>query len=273
MSGAPVIRRGFASLPHGQVHYAECGPDDAPAVLLLHQSPRSWAEYRAVLPRLGTRLHAIAMDTAGFGDSQPLPGTAAVEGWAEVAVQLLDAVGIARAHVVGHHTGGVIAVELAARHGEHVASLVLSSTPVTDAAFRRARSERPPIDAVERRDDGGHLAELWRRRQAFYPPGRPDLLQAFVADALKVADVEDGHRAVAAYRMEERFAALVQPTLLIHAPEDPFAAPHLAHWRALLPHAQVAEIAGGGVPLPDQLPEAFAQAVLRFIDSHPTRSP
>ena len=45
---------------------------------------------------------------------------------------------IARAHVVGHHTGGVIAIELAARAPERVASLTLSSTPYTDAEFRRA---------------------------------------------------------------------------------------------------------------------------------------
>jgi pimeloyl-ACP methyl ester carboxylesterase len=263
-----AIRRAYADLPHGQMHYAACGDPRAPAVLLLHQTPRSWAEYRGVLPLLGARYRAIAMDTAGFGESDPLPGPASIEGWAAVAVQLLDALGIARAHVVGHHTGGVIAVELAVRHADRVGSLVLSSTPVTDAAFRRARAERPPIDAVEPSENGDHLAALWRKRQAFYPPRRPDLLHAFVLDALKVrGDVEGGHRAVASYRMEDRIAALRQPTLLIHAPDDPYASPHVSEWRALLPHAQVVDIAGGMVPLPDQLPDAYAQAVLRFLDA------
>lgn len=260
---APV-RRAFAALAHGQVHYAECGDAGAPAVLLLHQTPRSWAEYREVLPMLGDRFRAIAMDTAGFGDSQPVsePG---IEAWAAVAVQLLDALGVQRAHVVGHHTGGVIAVEMAAAHGDRVASLVLSSTPLTDAAFREARRRRPPIDAVAFQADGSHLAALWQRRQAFYPPGRPELLHAFVADAMKVADVEAGHRAVASYRMEDRIDRLRQPTLLVHAPDDPFAAPHTAHWQARLPHALVATIDGGGVPLPDQCPQAFARAVLDFL--------
>jgi len=263
------VRRAYAELPHGQVHYAACGAEHAPAILLLHQTPRSWAEYREVLPRLGERYRAIAMDTAGFGDSDPVPGAASIEDWARVAVQVLDALGIARAHVVGHHTGGVIAVELAARHAARVGALVLSSTPYTDAAFRRARAERPPIDAVEPCDDGAHLAALWRKRQAFYPARRPDLLHAFVLDALKVRgdDVEGGHRAVGAYRIEDRIAAIRQPTLLIHAPDDPFAAPHTAPWRAHLPQAQAVEIAGGMVPLPDQLPDAFADAVLGFLDA------
>jgi pimeloyl-ACP methyl ester carboxylesterase len=157
---------------------------------------------------------------------------------------------------------------LAARHSGRVRSLVLSSTPYTDEAFRRARAGRPPIDAVEASADGAHLAALWRKRQAFYPAGRPDLLHAFVLDALKVrGDVEGGHRAVASYRMEERIAAITQPTLVIRAPDDPFASPHAADWCERLPQARLVEIAGGMVPLPDQLPQAFAQAVAKFLEA------
>jgi len=262
------IRRAYADLAHGQVHHAECGDVSAPAVLLLHQTPRSWAEYRAVLPLLGTRYRALAMDTAGFGNSDGLSGPASIEAWAGVAAALLQTLGIAQAHVVGHHTGGVIAVELAARHAHCVRSLVLSSTPYTDEAFRRARAEHPPIDAVQPSGDGEHLALLWRRRQAFYPARRPDLLHAFVADALKVqGDVEAGHRVVASYRMEDRIDAITQPTLVIRAPDDPFAGPHAADWLQRLPQARLIEIAGGMVPLPDQLPEAFAQAVIAFLDA------
>jgi pimeloyl-ACP methyl ester carboxylesterase len=264
------IVRGYARLPHGQVHYAECGARDAPAVLLLHQSPRSWAEYREVLPLLGARYRAIAMDTAGFGASDPTPGPASIEAWAAVAAQFLDQLGVQQAHVVGHHTGGVIAVELAARHASRVRSLVLSSTPYTDAEFRRVRAQRPPIDAVEPSEDGSHLAALWRKRQGFYPPGRPDLLQAFVQDALQASgDVEGGHRAVASYRMEERVASVTQPALVIRAGADPFAAPHAQHWLQLLPQAQLTDIPEGMVPLPDQMPQAFAQAVLRFLEAQP----
>ena len=261
------IRRAFVDLSVGQVHCASCGDTAAPAVLLLHQTPRSWLEYREVLPLIGARFHAIAMDTPGFGDSAALQGPASIEGWAAVAAELLDALSIVQAHVVGHHTGGVIALHLAAAHAPRVASLVLSSTPFTGEAFRRARRERPPIDAVEPSGDGSHLAALWQRRQSFYPPGRPDLLEAFVRDALKVSgDVEGGHRAVASYRMEDHIGRVTQPTLLIGASDDPFAAPHLPELQAQLPHARTAEIAGGMVPLPDQLPEAFAQAVLELVE-------
>lgn len=265
---APTIERAYARLPHGQVHYAACGVAHAPALLLLHQTPRSWAEYRAVLPWLGAEYRAIAMDSAGFGESDPLP-VPSIEAWADVAVRLLDALGIERCHVVGHHTGGVIAAELAARQTRRVGALVLSSTPFTNEAFRRARADHPAIDAVEPSADGAHLALLWQRRQPFYPRDRPDLLHAFVLDAMKVrGDLEAGHRAVAAYRIEDRITSIRQPTLLIRAPGDPFAAPHAAEWQAHLPQAEVVDIAGGMVPLPDQLPQAFADAVLRFLRMH-----
>ena len=266
-----TIRRAFADLSVGQVHYAACGDASAPAVLLLHQSPRNWAEYREVLPLVGARYRAIAMDTAGFGDSADGGVPASIAQWARVACELLDALGIARADVVGHHTGGVIAVELAVAFPGRVRSLVLSSTPYTGEAFRIARAERPPIDEVAPSEDGSHLAALWQRRQGFYPEGRPDLLEAFVRDALKVGHrVEEGHRAVASYRMEERIGRVTQPALIIRATADPFAAPHAQELLHHLPQARIVDIEGGMVPLPDQMPEAFAQAVLDFLSTLPS---
>lgn len=263
-----TIRRAFADLSVGQVHYAACGDVGAPAVLLLHQSPRSWAEYRGVLPLLGARYRAIAMDTAGFGDSSDGGVPASIAQWARVACELLDALNVRQADVVGHHTGGVVAIELAASFPDRVRGLVLSSTPYTGEAFRIARALRPPIDDVAPSDDGSHLAALWQKRQGFYPPGRPDLLEAFVLDALKVGHrVEEGHRAVASYRMEERIGRVTQPALVIRATGDPFAAPHAEELRHHLPDARIVDIEGGMVPLPDQMPEAFAQTVLDFLST------
>ncbi len=260
------LKRAFADLSVGQVHYAECGDRNAPAVLLLHQSPRSYAEYRSVLPLIGAERRAIAMDTAGFGDSCAGDVPASIEQWARVACELLDSLGLQQADVVGHHTGGVIAVELAASFPDRVRSVVLSSTPYTGAAFRQARANSPPIDHVEPSADGSHLTALWQRRQGFYPADRPELLQAFVLDALKASgQLEDGHRAVASYRMEDRIHLVRQPALIIRAPQDPYASPHAHELQQLLTQACIVDIAGGMVPLPDQLPEPFARAVLDFL--------
>ena len=259
------MRRGFVDVPDGIVHYASAG--DGPPVLLLHQTPRSWDEYRDVLPLLGACFRAIAMDTIGFGDSSKPPWPASIEGFARVAVQLLDALRLERASVVGHHTGGVIALELAASYPDRVDRLVLSSTPLVDDEFRRTRAAGPAVDEVEPSEDGSHLTALWQQRMRFYPRGRPDLLTRFVLDALKAGELAvAGHRAVRAYDMEAKLPWVEAPALLIGAPDDPFAYPHLAPLAERLPGSRVVEIPGGTVPLPDQLPREFARVVVEFLD-------
>ncbi|MBS0318765.1 MAG: alpha/beta hydrolase, partial [Proteobacteria bacterium] len=50
---------------------------------------------------------------------------------------------------------------------------------------------------------------------------------------------------------------------------DPFAVRHATAWQAQLPSARVVDIPGGMVPLPDQMPQAFADAVLSFLQHRP----
>jgi pimeloyl-ACP methyl ester carboxylesterase len=266
------MHKAYVDLEFGQVHVVTAGA--GPTVLLLHQTPRSWREYEAVIPLLASHgFRVVAMDTVGFGESDQPEGPGSIEVWATAAGQVLDALDAERAHVVGHHTGGVIAVELAAQRPELVQSLVLSSTPFTDAAFRAARAERPPIDEVDVTDDGTWLTALWGRRQGFYPEGRADLLTAFVRDALVVIDrLEYGHRAVGSYRMEDRIAHVGAPVLIVRATDDPFASPHAAGMAAALDArcaATIVDIPGGMVPLPDQLPAEFVAAIVPFIRSLP----
>ena len=114
-----MIERSFVRIKSGLVHVAACGAGRP--ILLLHQTPRSWDEYREVLPLLGARYRAIAMDTVGFGDSQPLPeGTDSIEAWAEAAHEVLAALGHAVRQIMRQridsarfHIGICIAVPLA----------------------------------------------------------------------------------------------------------------------------------------------------------------
>lgn len=233
--------------PDGRLAYAEAGTGDA--VLLLHQTPRSRREYEAVLPLLASAgFRAIAMDTPGFGDSDPPgPGTASIERYAHAAGALLDALDAAPAAVVGHHTGGLVAFELAVRRPRLVRALVLSSTPYADAGFRAERAR-------------GALPD----REPFYPADRPDLLDAYRTDAGR-ASGEGGHSAVAAYEVEGKAERLRCPVLVVAAPCDPFAYPHAERWRAALRDARVVEIPGGTIPLPDHKPAEFAAAVTGFL--------
>ncbi len=269
MDGTTKVTRRFLETPAGAIHCAIAGPNQGDDVLLLHQTPRSWNEYREVLPLLGRRRRTIAIDTVGFGESSALPwGSDSIERWAEVALEVLDALKIERAHLVGHHTGAVIATDMAGRAPDRARSVVLSSAPFDDPQARAAQLESPAfVDDVTPHPDGSHVLDLWRTRAGFYPEGRVDLLEAFLIDALKAGRrAANGHQVVARYDMQAAVTRLRCPVLLVGAPEDPYAYPALEPMRAALPDAAVEIIQGGMVPLPDQFPEQFAAAVERFLD-------
>lgn len=259
-----VVKRGFADTADGQIHYAMAGKGEP--VLFIHQTPRSWDEYRDVLPIIGKHYRAIAMDTVGFGDSYKPEKIGSVEEYAGGVISFLDAMSIDRASLVGHHTGGVIAVEVAASYPERVEKLVLSSTPYVDEEDREQRKSRPPIDEVGFKKDGSHLTQLWQKRMAFYPKNRPDLLMRLVIDILKVGErMEEGHRAVGSYSMEEKTPLIKAPTLVLAGTMDPFSFPRMRPLAHSIKGSKTATIEGGMVPMPDQMPEKFAKAVMDFL--------
>jgi pimeloyl-ACP methyl ester carboxylesterase len=260
----PRTRRHFIDLREGQIHYAAAG--EGRRVLLLHQTPRSWDEYRDVLPLLGLRYHAIAMDTPGFGDSvKPPLGADSIEKWARTVVDLMDALGLDSASIVGHHTGAAIATEVAASQPSRVDALVLSSAALRAQPPAKVRL-KAPVDEVERKLDGSHLGELWQLRQAYYPDDAIDLLERFIIDALKAGPrASEGHHVVAGYDMASRLPLICCPVLLIAATEDPHAYPSIAALAELVQDARITEIVGGTVALPDHMPRAFGDAVSSFL--------
>ncbi|MFW5474311.1 alpha/beta fold hydrolase [Knoellia sp. CPCC 206450] len=93
-----------------------------PVVVLLHAGVADRRMWAPVTASLAADHHVVAPDLRGFGGT-PLPGEAYAD--ADDVVHLLDALGIERAAVVGASFGGRVALELATRHPDRVASLVL----------------------------------------------------------------------------------------------------------------------------------------------------
>ncbi|MBL7255570.1 alpha/beta fold hydrolase [Paractinoplanes lichenicola] len=261
------MTRGYAATPYGQMHYAELG--EGPAVLLLHQTPRSYDEFREVQPLLADGHRVIAMDMRGFGLSAPLPAPQTIEAIADGAFALLDALGIEQAAVLGHHTGGAVAIEMAAAAPHRTKALVLSSAPWTDAAYREGHANGPGVDEAETAEDGSHLTKLWALRQPYYPAGRPDLLDRFIRDALAPGvDPAEGHLACARYVMEDRIGLVTAPVLLIGGADDPFALPDVERLQKHLTNAvrvETAVIEGGTIPLMEQKAAEVAAVTLEFL--------
>lgn len=112
-----------------RVHVAEAGPADAPPVLLLHGWPQHWYMWRRVMAALGDEYRLLAPDLRGFGWTEAPGRGYDGETFAADQIALLDALGLERAHVVGHDWGGWTAMLLGILHAERVDRMVVCNAP------------------------------------------------------------------------------------------------------------------------------------------------
>jgi pyruvate dehydrogenase E2 component (dihydrolipoamide acetyltransferase) len=99
-------------------------PGAAP-VLLLHGFGSDLNSWMFTQPALAETGRAIALDLPGHGGSTKQVGAGDTDALIAAVASALDALGVARAHLVGHSLGGAVAAALAARLPDRVASLTL----------------------------------------------------------------------------------------------------------------------------------------------------
>jgi pimeloyl-ACP methyl ester carboxylesterase len=130
----------------GQLRVIDRNPDGKEVVLLVHGYGGSSASYRPIIDRLAERYRVIAVDLPGFGRSDKRTGDYSPMGMADVLARVLDAKGIARAHVVGHSWGSSVVLAFALRYPTRLDRLVVASSFVFDdqllPLFRWARASR-----------------------------------------------------------------------------------------------------------------------------------
>jgi pimeloyl-ACP methyl ester carboxylesterase len=121
------------------LHVARAGPEDGPAVVLLHGFPEPWSCWRhQVGPLAEAGYRVIVPDQRGYNTSDKPPRVAdyALDLLAADVIGLIDAAGRAKAAVVGHDWGGVVAWWVALRHPDRVERLAILNAP-HPVAFRR----------------------------------------------------------------------------------------------------------------------------------------
>jgi 3-oxoadipate enol-lactonase len=133
-----------------RIHYNAFGRRGAPAVLMIQglgADKHGWDMQRFML---APRYRVIAFDNRGAGRSDKPFGTYSIEQMADDAVAVLDADGVAAAHVVGASMGGAISQLMAVRHPTRVLSLTLACTACRNQPWRRELLERWMEAALER---------------------------------------------------------------------------------------------------------------------------
>jgi len=124
-------------------HITIDGPPGAPALLLVHSLGTSHRIWDRQAEALAGGFRVVRFDLRGHGLTELGAGPCSLEDLADDALGVLDALGIAAAHVAGVSIGGMVAQALAARAPARVRSLILCDTAMAI----------PPAD-------------LWRQRAA-----------------------------------------------------------------------------------------------------------
>jgi pimeloyl-ACP methyl ester carboxylesterase len=259
------MRKGYVDGPGGQIHYREEGHGEP--LLLLHQTASSGQQFVAASPHLvaaGRRV--IAMDVPGYGMSDLPSGEPSVESYVEAALALLDALGVKRAAILGHHTGATIALHLGWAHPGRVSHLVLNGTPLYTDEERPELLQRLPTEAPPIQEDGGHLLVPWKRRISFAIDSTPlDVVQRCVTETLSVRDhAWYAFQAVIPYPFEARLREIAIPTLLLTNTGDDIYRLTLRA-REARPDLPYVELAGGTHDIVDEQSEAWSAAVLDFL--------
>jgi pimeloyl-ACP methyl ester carboxylesterase len=260
------MKRYFFDTSYGQIHYIVEGPSSGSPVILLHQTPRSIDEYAEVIPILAQRYLVIAVDTLGYGNSDKPKDQPTIADYAETVRQLLDALKIEQANLVGHHTGAFIAMELAAAYPARVSTLANSGPIYMDEEARQLFTNQA-YEQWHVKADGSHYPEHWQRFTKWIAD--PAKLHRIVLDVMRAGEISEyGHYACFAYRMEDRLPLIQCPTLLIIGKKDIFAMMEKNRiFPKILPQAKEVYIEGGGIFLPTEKPEEFARLVMDFLQN------
>lgn len=243
-----------------------------PTLVFLHGiggRASGWAAIQQACAQAGYA--SLAWDMPGYGDS-PMIEPCTFDGLADALAALMDAQQLQQAVLVGHSLGGMVALQMWARHPERVAGLVLAASSPGfgqgSGDFQKAfiAQRLAPLEA------GQSMAEV---AQILVPtmvaPGYdgPGLAQAKACmGSITPAAYKAALSALVQFEQRSALPTITAPTLCIAAEHDRTAAPTVVQRMAeKIPHAQYLCLSGVGHLLTFEQPDSFARALLPFLRS------
>jgi pimeloyl-ACP methyl ester carboxylesterase len=267
-----------ARVDGGELEFVITGAGEP--VVLIHGAliAEAYAPFCAE-PAVNSRYRLLRYHRRGYAGSSPVKQPFSLAQQAADCRALLRHLGIGRAHVVGHSSGGVIALRLALEAPDVVHSLVLLEPGLLDVPSGVLLTE-PFGRALERYGAGDNegAADSFLR-WAFEPDYRswldrriPGAYQQFVADAETFFGVEMPSMQEWHFTREDA-RRITQPVLAVFGEES---ASHWPGWnevqerlREWLPQTEPFVLAGANHALQQKDPRGVADAVAPFLARHP----
>ncbi len=240
------------------LHYTEAGAHGE-ALILLHSGGMCGEEWKPQMATLARHFRTLAPDQPGHGASPMRAERLTIADCGRAVLELMDALGIARAHLCGSSMGGATALWLAVHHPARVAKLVLYRVSYHKNEHTHAGTRSMADPAYWR----GVGLDKWLSK-IHAPQGGPDAwMQVIgrVSDALDPASSDHTHTL-------DTLRALAAPTLVAVGDRDPLvpledalamfeAIPDSGLW--VMPYATHVTASN------TWRAEAFAQELVRFL--------
>jgi len=231
------------------------------------------AYWRDQVPAFAKSFEVVVHDHRGIGQSDHSRSAYTVERMAGDVVQLMDALSIAKAHIVGHSTGGAMAQVLALEHPQRLASVVIAASwTKADAYFRRLFALRREI--LVRLGPATYLQaatlllypSFWiSRNNERLRQLEAQLLATFSPPEIVLSRID----AILAFDRSSELSRIRTPTLIVAAQDDVVTPAYFSEELArLIPGAEVKFFPQGGHCLTQVMSREFNQAVLPFLDAH-----
>jgi pimeloyl-ACP methyl ester carboxylesterase/putative sterol carrier protein len=265
----------------GRISILQAGAGPGPPIVCVHGLGATKASFLPTVAALAGAHRVIALDLPGFGDSgKPFAARYDARFFAESVVELLDALGLERAHVAGNSLGGRVALELGLHAPERVDRLVLLAPSM---AWRRARPYAPLLRLV--RPELGAIQPVPRRVvdaavQRFVPGASDGWTAAGVDEFMRAYMTPRGRAAFYAAARQiyleapegpkgfwPRLRELSRPSLFVWGRQDRLVPIAFArHVTDAIPAAQHLELNCGHVPQLERPRETHA-AMARFLSA------
>jgi pimeloyl-ACP methyl ester carboxylesterase len=243
---------------------------NGPLIALTHGIGGTGADFAPIVPGLAERYTVLTWDVRGFGASDRPAEGYSISRFARDLSGLLDAVGAARAVIMGTSMGGTITQRFILDYPERTAATVIMSTS-SEVNERGRQRWFDQADTIERE---GMAA--WVRRSR--PPeqteeflrAHPEVLEA---EERRIRNNPDGRiyaqvaRAVADYNYTEELRSVRVPALVMVGSADTQTPPggSVIISRAI-PGARLEIIPGPGHSLPREAPGEVVRLVTEFLD-------
>jgi pimeloyl-ACP methyl ester carboxylesterase len=280
--------RRFADVKSGRIALFEQG--QGPTALFVHGVPLNGYHWRHVIDRVQHRRRCIAIDLMGLGYTEIGPSQdVSFTAQARMIAEVMDALRIAKADLIGNDSGGAIAQIFAATYPNRVRSLILTNCDVHDGW------PPPQVLPLIEHSRNGTLAPIFQRivdrpdlARARYLRGEPAPLFRSYADPSVLTDEIIRHYLQPLLSSKQRIEAfqrywlgfdnkhtvavypklkqLSVPTLIVWGLKDIFFHKKWAYWLSdTIPGAkQVIEVPDARLFFPEDRPEASAKPMLQF---------